>query len=327
MQQPAPSADPRHRTVEAPAGRLHLVEQGTGPLVLLVHGFPESWYSWRHQLPALAAAGYRAVAPDVRGYGRSSKPEATRDYRMRALVEDNLALVRALGEETAVIVGHDWGANIAAASGLLHPGVFRAVGLLSVPYAPPGGPRPSDVFARMGGDQEFYVSYFQEPGRAEAEIEPDVRGWLAGLYAALSGDTMPAPGEPDPHFVSSGGTMRERFPAGRRPSWLTDADLDHYAGEFERTGLTGALNRYRNMDRDWEELAELNGSPLTQPSLFVGGAVDASTTWMSEAIDAFPTTLPGLVSSHLVDGCGHWLQQERPAEVDRLLLSWLAAVA
>ncbi|MGW1177160.1 alpha/beta fold hydrolase [Kitasatospora sp. NPDC002543] len=324
------SSRPRHRTVDAPAGRLHLVEQGAGPLVLLVHGFPESWYSWRHQLPALAAAGYRAVALDVRGYGRSSKPSATPEYRMRALVEDNLALVRALGERTAVVVGHDWGANIAAASGLLHPEVFRAVGLLSVPYTPPGGPRPSEVFTRMGagpgaGGQEFYVSYFQEPGRAEAEIEPDVRGWLAGFYAALSADTMPAPGEPDPHFVSAGGTLRDRFPAGR-PSWLTEDDLDHCAGEFERTGMTGALNRYRNMDRDWEDLADLEGAPLTQPSLFVGGALDASTTWLADAIAAFPTTLPALVSSHLLDGCGHWVQQERPREVNRLLVSWLARV-
>jgi pimeloyl-ACP methyl ester carboxylesterase len=138
MPQPTPSAGPRHRTVPAPAGRLHLVEQGTGPLVLLVHGFPESWYSWRHQLPALAAAGYRAVALDVRGYGRSSKPAATDAYRMLDLVEDNVALVRALGEDRAVIIGHDWGSNIAAASALLHPDVFRAVGLLSVPYTPPG---------------------------------------------------------------------------------------------------------------------------------------------------------------------------------------------
>ncbi|MER5968495.1 alpha/beta hydrolase [Streptomyces sp. NPDC002055] len=327
MHQSTPYAEPRHRTIDAPAGRLHLVEQGTGPLVVLVHGFPESWYSWRHQLPALAAAGYRAVALDVRGYGRSSKPMATQEYRMRALVEDNVALVRALGEETAVIIGHDWGSNIAATSALIHPDIFRAVGLLSVPYAPPGGPRPSEVFARMGGDQEFYVSYFQEPGRAEAEIEPDIRGWLAGFYAALSAGTMPAQDEPDPYFVSRGATLRDRFPEGRRPSWLAEADLDHYAGEFERTGMTGALNRYRNMDRDWEDLADLNGLPITQPSLFIGGSLDASTTWMADAIDAFPATLPGLVSSRLLDGCGHWLQQERPEEINQLLTAWLAAVS
>ncbi|MFF9646429.1 alpha/beta fold hydrolase [Kitasatospora aureofaciens] len=324
MHQPAPSADLRHRTIEAPAGRLHLAEQGTGPLVLLVHGFPESWYSWRRQLPALATAGYRAVALDVRGYGRSSKPAAPDAYRMLDLVEDNVALVRALGEERAVIVGHDWGSSIAAASALLHPEVFRAVGLLSVPYAPPGGPRPTDVFARMGGDQEFYVSYFQEPGRAEAEMEPDLRGWLAGFYAAMSADTMPTLGEPDPHFVArTGGRLRDRFPGGGLPAWLTEDDLDVYAGEFERTGMTGALNRYRNMDRDWEDLAPYGGAPIEQPSLFIGGALDASTTWMADAIDAYPATLPGLTSSHILDGCGHWIQQERPEEVNRLLTSWL----
>ncbi|MFJ6771487.1 alpha/beta fold hydrolase [Kitasatospora sp. NPDC091257] len=327
MHQPAPSADLRHRTIEAPAGRLHLVEQGTGPLVLLVHGFPETWYSWRRQLPALAAAGHRAVALDVRGYGRSSKPTATDAYRMLDLVEDNVALVRALGEETAVVVGHDWGSSIAAASALLHPEVFRAVGLLSVPYAPPGGPRPTDVFAQMGGDQEFYVSYFQEPGRAEAEMEPDLRGWLAGFYAAMSADTMPARGEPDPHFVTrTGGRLRDRFPGGKLPAWLTEDDLDVYAGEFERTGMTGALNRYRNMDRDWEDLAQYGGAPIRQPSLFIGGALDASTTWMADAIDAYPATLPALTSTHILDGCGHWIQQERPEDVNRLLTAWLASL-
>ncbi|MFG2381008.1 alpha/beta fold hydrolase [Streptomyces avermitilis] len=326
MPQPTRTTALTHRLVSSPAGRIHLVEQGTGPLVLLVHGFPESWYSWRHQLPALAAAGYRAVAVDVRGYGRSSRPDAVHAYRMLDLVEDNVAVVHALGERTAVVVGHDWGSNIAATSALVRPDVFRAVGLLSVPYAPRGGPRPSEIFAGMGGDEEFYVSYFQEPGRAEAEIEPDVRGWLAGFYAALSADTMPAPGAPDPHFVRRGGTLRERLPAGRLPAWLSEADLDVYAGEFERTGLSGALNRYRAMDRDWEDLASFDGASVRQPSLFIGGGLDASTRWLADAIEAYPVTLPGLVSSHILDGCGHWLQQERPQDTNRLLTDWLASL-
>lgn len=320
------ATDVTHRLVSSPAGRIHLVEQGTGPLVLLVHGFPESWYSWRHQLPVLAAAGYHAVAIDVRGYGRSSKPGDTDSYRMLELVEDNAAVVHALGEQSAVIVGHDWGSAIAANSALVRPDVFRAVGLLSVPYTPRGGPRPSEVFAQMGGDEEFYVSYFQEPGRAEAEIEPDVRGWLAGFYAALSADTMPAPDAPAPHFVGRGGTLRARFPAGPLPAWLSENDLDVYAGEFERTGMSGPLNRYRNMDRDWEDLADFDRAPITQPSLFIGGSLDASTTWMADAIKAYPSTLPGLVSPHILDGCGHWIQQERPAEINRLLTDWLASL-
>ncbi|WP_327708746.1 alpha/beta hydrolase [Streptomyces sp. NBC_00464] len=324
-QQPSPAPDLTHRLVPSPAGRIHLVEQGTGPLVLLVHGFPESWYSWRRQLPALAAAGYRAVAVDMRGYGRSSRPGDAAAYRMLELIEDNVAVVHALGERGAVVVGHDWGATVAANSALVRPDVFRAVGLLSVPYTPRGGPRPSEVFAGMGGDEEFYVSRFQEPGRAEAEIEPDVRGWLAGFYAALSADTMPAPGAPDPHFAARGGTLRERFPAGR-PGWLSEDELDFYAAEFERTGLSGALNRYRNMDRDWEDLADYDGAPVTQPSLFLGGSLDASTTWLADAIAAYPTTLPGLVASHVLDGCGHWIQQERPDEVNRILTDWLGSL-
>ncbi|MFG3135607.1 alpha/beta fold hydrolase [Streptomyces sp. NPDC048211] len=323
--QPSPAPDLTHRLVPSPAGRIHLVEQGTGPVVLLVHGFPESWYSWRRQLPALAAAGYRAVAVDMRGYGRSSRPGDVAAYRMLELIEDNVAVVHALGERSAVVIGHDWGATVAANSALVRPDVFRAAGLLSVPYTPRGGPRPSEIFAGMGGDEEFYVSRFQEPGRAEAEIEPDVRGWLAGFYAALSADTMPAPGSPDPHFAARGGTLRERFPAGR-PGWLGEDELDFYAGEFERTGLTGALNRYRNMDRDWEDLADYDGAPVTQPSLFLGGSLDASTTWLADAIAAYPTTLPGLVASHILDGCGHWIQQERPDEVNRILTGWLGSL-
>ncbi|MFF7154245.1 alpha/beta fold hydrolase [Streptomyces sp. NPDC008139] len=321
-----PAAAARHRLVEVPGGRIHLVEQGAGPLVLLVHGFPESWYSWRHQLPALAAAGYRAVAVDVRGYGRSSKPAEPEAYRMLQLVADNVAVVRALGERTATVVGHDWGSPVAANSALLRPDVFSAVGLLSVPYAPRGGPRPTEAFGAIGGDEEFYVSYFQEPGRAEAEIEQDVRGWLAGFYAALSADTMPAAGESDPHFVPPAAKLSDRFPTGRLPGWLTERDLDFYAGEFERTGLTGALNRYRNVDRDWADLAPWDGAPIRQPSLFIGGDLDASTTWMAGAIDAYPSTLPGLVSSHILKGCGHWIQQERAEEVSGLLTDWLAAL-
>ncbi|GAB2714638.1 alpha/beta fold hydrolase [Kitasatospora kifunensis] len=323
------ATDLTHRLIPSPAGRIHLVEQGTGPLVLLVHGFPETWYSWRHQLPVLAAAGYRAVAIDVRGYGRSSRPAEVDAYRMPELVADSAAVVHALGEQSAVIVGHDWGATIAANSALLRPEVFRAVGLLSVPYTPRGGPRPSEVFARLrsAADEEFYVSYFQQPGRAEGEIEPDVRGWLAGFYAALSADTMSAPGAgPDPHFVSRGGTLRDRFPVGALPGWLSEHDLDVYAGEFERTGLTGALNRYRNLDRDWADLADFDGAAISQPSLFLGGALDASTTWLADAIAAFPVTLPGLVSSHLLEGCGHWIQQERAALTGRLLVEWLAGL-
>ncbi|MFJ8750036.1 alpha/beta fold hydrolase [Streptomyces sp. NPDC102441] len=331
MPQPAPEPSTTvpgavHRLVDVPGGRIHLLEQGTGPLVLMIHGFPETSYSWRHQLSAVAAAGFRAVAVDVRGYGRSSAPDPVDAYRMTALVADNVGVVHALGERTATVIGHDWGSPIAAHSALLRPDMFTAVGMLSVPYAPWNAMRPTDGFARIGGSEEFYVSYFQQPGRAEAEIEPDVRGWLAGFYTSLSGDTMPPPGADSPFFVPAGAAMRDRFTGGALPSWLTERELGVYSAEFERTGLSGALNRYRNVDRDWEDLAVWDGARLTGPALFAGGALDSSTTWMADAIAAFPTTLPGLVSSHILEGCGHWIQQERPAEVNALLTKWLHTV-
>ncbi|MEU1482852.1 alpha/beta hydrolase [Streptomyces sp. NPDC005752] len=330
---PAPSATPSvtvpgavHRLVDVPGGRIHLLEQGTGPLVLMIHGFPETSYSWRHQLSALAAAGFRAVAVDVRGYGRSFAPGPVDAYRMTALVSDNVGVVHALGEETATVIGHDWGSPIAANSVLMRPDVFTSVAMLSVPYAPWNAIRPTEGFAAIGGSEEFYVSYFQQPGRAEAEIEPDVRGWLAGFYTSLSGDTMPPPGAASPFFVPAGAAMRDRFTGGALPSWLTETELDVHSAELERTGATGPLNRYRNVDRDWEDLSVWDGARLTCPALFIGGALDSSTVWMADAIADYPTTLPGLVSSHILDGCGHWIQQERPEEVNELLTKWLHTV-
>ncbi|MDN3356283.1 alpha/beta hydrolase [Actinomadura sp. DC4] len=316
-------SQPIHRTVPVPGGRIHLVEQGEGPIVLLVHGFPESWHSWRHQLPALADAGYRAVAIDVRGYGRSSKPHDIAAYRMLAHVADNTGVVRALDAPVAAIVGHDWGSPIAANTALLRPDLFPAVALLSVPYTPRSDRRPTEAYNALGGTGEFYITYFQEPGRAEAEIEPDIRTWLRGVYTALSGETHDA----SVFLVEPGGRMSDHFTDRPLPGWFTEADLDFYTTEFERTGLTGALNRYRNVDRDWEDLAAWRRAPLTQPSLYAAGELDATTTWLSRAIAAHATTLPGLVSTHILEGCGHWIQQERPAEVNELLIDWLRGLS
>ena len=317
-----------HQLLEVPGGRIHAVEQGTGPVVLLVHGFPECWWSWRHQLPALADAGFRAVAIDVRGYGRSSKPAPVESYRLVDHVADLAGVLRALGADDALLVGHDWGSPIVSTTALLRPDLVRGAALLSVPYAPRGSRRPSEIFAGIGGEEEFYVAYFTPPGRAEAEIEPDVRGWLAGFYAALSGEAEPPPDGGSVFLVAPGGRLADRFPdPGPLPAWLSEDDLDVYAGEFERTGFTGALNRYRNMDRDWVDLAAWVGEPLTVPSLFVAGAKDATLGWMGGAIERFDATLPGLVGSHVLEGCGHWVQQERPEEVNRLLVDWAGRVA
>ncbi len=317
-------SDLRHRVVDANAIRLHLVEQGDGPVVLFVHGFPESWYSWRHQLPAVAAAGFRAVAIDVRGYGRSSAPYEVDAYGMLAHVADNLGAVAALGAAQAVIVGHDWGSPIAAHSALLRPDVFRAVAFLSVAYSPPGGGRPTEVFSRMGGGEEFYINYFQQPGRAEAEIEEDVRGWLLGMYIAASGDAVSPPGGGTMATVRPGGKLKDRFVIpDTLPAWLTEEDLDFYVGEFERTGFRGALNRYRNVDRDWIDTRAWRGLPIRQPSLFIGGERDGPTVWGAGAIARYGETLPGLRGSHILPACGHWVQQERADDVNQILVEWL----
>lgn len=307
--------------IAVPGGHIHAVEQGDGPLVLLVHGFPEGWQSWRHQLPALAAAGFRAVAIDVRGYGESFRPPEVEDYRMLAHVADNVAVIHALGAETATVIGCDWGSPIAAASALLRPDVFTAVGLLGVPYTPRAQMRPTEAFALAGGDEEFYVSYFQEPGRAEAEIHADVRSWLRGFYVALAGEPPEAPGW---FTVPPGGAMRDRLPLDAPlPDWITEAEFDAHATELERNGLTGPLNRYRNVDRDWEDLAAFDGGQIRQPAIFIAGARDTSVMWLAEAIERQAEWLPGLTGSHLLEGCGHWVQQERADEVNALLVEWL----
>ena len=323
------NADLRHRIEHVNGVRIHCVEAGAGPLVLLVHGFPESWYSYRHQLHALAEAGYRAVAIDVRGYGRSSAPTLIEAYRMLCHVGDNVELVSALGEQQAVIVGHDWGAPIAWNSALLRPDVFRAVVGISVPYAPAGAIPPSQVFRMMGGAEEFYIEYFQQPGRAEAEIEANVREWLLGFYYSASGNVPPMlPGNGSMATIASGTKMKDRFHyPDPMPSWLTEQDLDVYAAEFERTGLSGGLNRYRNVDRDWEDLGVFRGRPIDVPSMFVGGEKDGPTLWGAPSIAKFSVTLPKLYRSIILPGCGHWVQQERADEVTAALLEFLATLA
>src|ERR1700757_1053664 len=178
---------PTHRFVETNGIRMHLVEQGEGPLVLLCHGFPESWYSWRHQLSALAAAGFRAVAPDMRGYGNTDRPEPIEQYTLFHLVGDMIGVLDALGYETAVIAGHDWGAPVAWHAALLRPDRFRAVIGLSVPYRPRGPVRPTTIMPQTH-DAVFYQLYFQTPGVAEAEFEQDVRGFIRSSLYSISGE-------------------------------------------------------------------------------------------------------------------------------------------
>ncbi|HEX3538386.1 MAG TPA: alpha/beta hydrolase [Stellaceae bacterium] len=313
-----------HRMVETNGIRMHIAEQGEGPLVVLCHGFPESWYSWRHQLPALAAAGFHAVAPDMRGYGQTDQPEAIEHYTLLHLVGDIVGLVDTLGVEQAVVVGHDWGAPVAWHAALLRPDRFRGVVGLSVPYRPRGSARPTSVMPQTD-DAVFYQLYFQEPGVAEAEFERDPRMTLHSLLYWGSGD---APrGERRLGMVPKSTGFLGGRAAPALPSWLTEADLDFYASEFARSGFRGGLNWYRNIDRNWELLAAF-GAKIEVPALYVAGERDLVVNFpgMDQLIPNLAKFVPKLRQTVMLPGCGHWTQQERPDEVNRALLDFLKSL-
>jgi pimeloyl-ACP methyl ester carboxylesterase len=310
-----------HRTLETRRLRLHVAEQGQGPLVLLLHGFPESWYSWRHQLPVLARAGYHVVAPDQRGYGSSDRPQAIDAYDQVTLVEDMVGLLDTLGEEQAIVVGHDWGAPVAWNMALLHPERVRAVVGMSVPHAgrPPSSPLAR--FKELFKNTFFYMLYFQEPGVAEAELEADVRRSLRMFYYSASGDAKPGSAfSPRDKSAKLLDTMAD---TETLPAWLTEADLDYFTAQFEQSGFRGPLNWYRNFDRTWERTAEIADKKIEQPALFIAGDRDPVLAWSRRQLERLPEIAPKLRASILLPGCGHWVQQERPAEVNSALLSFL----
>ncbi len=318
----------RHRSVETNGIRMHIAEAGEGPLVVLCHGFPESWYSWRHQLRALAEAGFHAVAPDMRGYGQTSRPEEIEKYTLFHLVGDMVGLIDALGAETAAIAGHDWGAPVAWHSALLRPDRFRAVIGLSVPYIPRGPFRPTSMMPQTD-DMQFYQLYFQPPGVAEAELERDPRRTIRRLLFSASGD-VPRP-EGDAARTGAGmvprkgGFLTRMVEPEKLPPWLSEADIDFYTGEFARTGFRGGLNWYRNIDRSWELLAPFAGARVTVPALYVAGDRDIVVAFpgLQELIANLKRFVPQLKKTIMLPGCGHWTQQERMAEVNAAMIEFL----
>ena len=302
--------------------RMQVAAQGRGPLVLLCHGFPELWLSWRAQLAALASAGFRAVAPDMRGYGGTDAPGAVDQYTMLHLVGDMVGLVKALGESQAVIVGHDWGAAVAWNAALLRPDIFRAVVGMSVPFAPPGR---VDLLAALRGQgiDDFYMQYFQQPGVAEAELERDVAATIRLINFNGSGDG------PDRQafgrLESGSGFLGGMAEPEILPDWLEGDLLAVYEAEFRRTGFRGGLNWYRNISRSWELLSPWRGAVIHQPSMFIAGTRDGVLQFPASRaqIDRFGRTLPGLRGCHLIEGAGHWIQRERTEVVNHLLVDFL----
>lgn len=318
-------AELQHRFATTNGIRMHYVEQGAGPLVVLCHGWPESWYSYRHQIPALAAAGFRVVAPDQRGYGQSDKPEPIDAYNILNLVGDIVGLVNSLEIDSAAIVGHDWGAPVAWHCALLRPDIFHAIALLSVPYLPRGATNPAQVMQAIAGEENFYQLYFQEPGRAEAELEADPRRAMAMLLYSLSGDARPDEQwkfrfPKSMKFIDTGVVPRQL------PPWLSEADLDVFAGEFKRAGFRGGLNWYRNTERNWELTPFLDGAKLRQPALFAAGSEDCVGKMLPGRFQTAGAFTPNLKKQVIIPGAGHWTQQERPAEVNQLLIEFLRSL-
>jgi pimeloyl-ACP methyl ester carboxylesterase len=323
----AADAGPRTRFVDTNGIRLRIAEMGEGPLVIFLHGFPESWYSWRHQLPALAQAGFHAVAPDMRGYGKSDKPAAVEAYDIRQLTADVVGIIDAMGEKTAVVVGHDWGSIIAWNCLLLYPERFTGLVPMSVPYSGRAPVSPLETMKKTYGDNFFYILYFQEPGVAEAEFDKDPRAILSRLY--LSPDSPREPPEiTDPKRAAGGWTGRLGAAKGL-PPWLTQADLDYYVTEFTEAGFRGGINYYRNFHRNWEITPELTGRTIPQPVLFIAGEQDgvirgANAEQLTKSMSSVATDLRGVT---LVPSAGHWVQQERPAETNAALLSFLRSLS
>jgi pimeloyl-ACP methyl ester carboxylesterase len=322
-----------HAQVEANGISIHTVSMGEGPLVVFCHGFPESWYSWRHQLPAVAAAGFRAVAMDMRGYGKTSAPGAVDAYSMSHLVGDVVGVVNAVGAEQAVVVGHDWGAPVAWYSTLMRPDLFRAVAALSVPYIPPfslpEGLTMNDLMRAGAGDREFYRLFFQEPGVAEADLEFDVDRSVRGFLYSISGDIVTDGIHPtgwDGHFPAGQGMAEQLVVPATLPSWLTEDDVAFYVAELSASGFRGGLNWYRNINALPAVLGPFAGRVIEAPVLYLAGEYDLIAGNTPEAIAALPSAVPGLRSLQILPGAGHWLQQERPQEVNAALVDFLTTL-
>jgi pimeloyl-ACP methyl ester carboxylesterase len=312
------TAQPQQRDVTTNGIRMHLIEQGEGPLVLLSHGWPELGFSWRHQLPALAAAGYRVVVPDMRGFGRTDAPPEIDAYNILQLVGDLVGLVSALGERTAILIGHDWGATLTWSAAMMRPDLFPAIAILSVPRRARGPARPLDILRRQG-IHNFYWQYFQEPGTAEAEFERDV---VFTLRSAFSGRVGSLFVDPKTGFLGDPSSQRDL------PEWISEDELAVFVENYRRTGFRGGLNWYRNIDRNWELTAPWHGTLIRQPTLFIAGTRDPVIGGpMGEAaMKELPAIVPGLKRQLLIEGAGHWIQQQRPQEVNAALLDFLKEV-
>jgi pimeloyl-ACP methyl ester carboxylesterase len=297
------------RLVDTNDVQLKVTEAGErgAPLVVLAHGFPELAHSWRHQIPALAAAGYHVLAPDQRGYGGSARPAAIEDYNIVELTGDIAGLLDDVGADKAVIVGHDWGSPVATNFPLFHPDRVHAVAALSVPPIPRAPAPPTAIWRKIFGDNFFYILYFQEPGVADAALGRNVHDSMRRMIA-LEG------------FTGSVDDMVDR-PLPPLPDWITQDEFAPYVTAFTESGFTGPLNWYRNFDRNWELTEKTPAPTITVPTLFLAGSADPVLSFTPR--DKVRDVVTGDYREIMLPGAGHWIQQERPAEVNAALIEFI----
>ncbi|MFZ2031711.1 MAG: alpha/beta fold hydrolase [Vitreimonas sp.] len=322
---------PQFRMIDTNGVKIRAAVQGEGPLVVMVHGFPESWYSWRHQMAPLAAAGFTACAIDVRGYGGSDKPQPVEAYAMKEMTADVAGVIDALSpDRPAVVIGHDWGAPIAWHTAVLYPDKVRAVAGLSVPYTGVTPVSLDQIIKAMFTDQGrfFYMAYFKDEGVAEAAFEADVRGTLRKMYYAGGGESGLAWGGREKQHgddLLTGMVDPDPF-----PPWLSSDDIDYFVHEFEGSGFRGPLNRYRNNDRDWQMMQGVADTHVHQPALFVCGDRDLVLRMFGGDAAAAEARLRANATDvrgfHILPGIGHWTQQEAPDVTTGLIIDWLATL-
>lgn len=312
------------RMIQANGRQFSLAEAGdpADPLVIMLHGFPECWASWRFQLPVLAESGYYAVAPDLRGYGFSDAPADINAYSQAELSDDVAALIEACGHQQAVVVGHDWGAALAWQVARRHPGRVRALAALSVPYAGPAPRPPTETMRHAFGDNFFYMLYFQQADIPERELERNIRDSLRRIFHAWSADgdvsALLAPRQ-------GGGFLDGMSVPDEQPHWMREVDLDFYVSRFEKSGFRGPLNWYRALDLYWQQTREEPEENwiIDCPVLYLVGRQDLVLEMNRKARERMSRYLPDLRGEYIIENCGHWTQMEQPSEVNRYLLEFV----
>ncbi|MGE4615433.1 MAG: alpha/beta hydrolase [Gammaproteobacteria bacterium] len=315
--------DRNFQMIETNGVRLRTVVEGDGPLVVLLHGWPQCWYLWRHQIDPIVAAGYRVAVPDQRGYGGSSKPPDVGDYNIRDLAADAAGIAPVLGYDEFIVIGQDWGCVVAWHTALLHESSCRAVMGLSVPF----WRLSADMVDPPGIEDKFwYMRYIMEPGVIEAELEKDLARSLRVLYYGLSADSPPRSWIGQMEHPRGSGLLEVLPEPGKLPGWLTQEDFDYYLEVYRESGFRGPCNYYRNIPTHSEITPELEGARFKQPAAFVAGAEDDVLLYDPDWREKFPKDFDDLRFIEIIEGAGHWVQAEKPTETTAHILRFLGEI-